>query len=427
MLAGGTALSQMIAVLVAPILTRLYAVEDFGCFQLYMSVMAFGILAITLRYEQAILLPKRDEVAADLFVLVLCIVGLLAVGFCVVEWFVNRYQLLPESLQRLGPYLWIVALGTFGAGVYQALSFWALRLKAYSRVSGTKVTQVSIQLTTQTAIGFLRIGPLGLLLGDAIGRISGSLTLARLSWRQSWNLFRKVRYRTMWAAAIRYRHFPLFSSWAALLGAATGALAPLCLAEFYGLKTLGWYALGDRVLGAPILLIGQAVSQVYSVEAAAMNLSDPIALQNLFVRSVKKLTLLGIVPFILFVIFSPSLFGFVFGQSWREAGVYARLLASTQYIAFIVWPLTPTLNILERQSWQLAWDASRVVLALGSLFVAHRMGYTVRGAIGVFSVAMGLGYVAYLMLSYRAILMRVHQFRQNRLNISSEYAELVHR
>lgn len=427
LLAGATALSQACAVLAAPLLTRMYSVENFGCFQIYMSVMAFGALAITLRYEQAILLPERDEVAASLFVLVFCVVGVLAIGFIFVEWLVSHYNLLPRNLRALNPYLWIVPLGMCGAGVYQALNFWALRLKAYRRVSATNVTQVFTQLAAQIGIGVFHSGPLGLLLGDAIGRGGGSLSLANLSWRESWNEVRKVRFQAIWTSALRYRNFPLFSAGAALLGAASGALAPLLIAQFYGLKILGWYAIGDRVLGVPTILIGKAVSQVYSVEAAGRNLSDPVALQSLFVRSVKRLLLLGIVPFFIFVIFAPALFGFVFGPAWREAGVYARLLATTQYIAFIVWPLSPTLNLLERQSLQLAWDSGRLLLAVGSLFLAHRLGYSARGAIAAFGVAMGIGYAAYLFISYRAISERVRQFRLAKLeqHLVAQYAELA--
>lgn len=411
LLAGGTALSQFFAVLVAPFLTRLYPVEDFGCFQIYISVMAFGVLAITLRYEQAILLPERDEIAADLFVLSLGVIAISGIIFGLLGWFIRSRGLIPNNFQRLAPYLWILMLGICGAGIYQTLNFWALRLKSYRRVSATKVTQVFSQLTTQVGIGIFHSGPFGLLLGDAIGRISGSLSLGKISWKHSWNVFRKVRFRTVLSSAVRYRHFPLFSTGASMLGAATTALAPLLIAQFYGLKILGLYALSDRVIGAPTILIGQAVSQVYSVEAAASNISDPDALRNLFIRSVKKLSVLGLIPFLIFLIFSPMLFSFIFGRSWWEAGVYAQLLAGTEYLAFIIWPLTPTLIVLERQGWQLAWNSGRMLLAIGSLFLTYHLRYSATAAIFVFSMTMGLGYVVYLILSYRAISIRVSQYR----------------
>src|SRR5215469_8966744 len=65
LLAGGTAVGQSLIVLGAPLLTRLYSVTDFGYLQVYMSVMSFAVLGATLRYDQAVLLPERDELAAD--------------------------------------------------------------------------------------------------------------------------------------------------------------------------------------------------------------------------------------------------------------------------------------------------------------------------------------------------------------------------
>lgn len=411
-LAGGTALSQGIAVVVTPILTRLYPAEAFGYFQIYLSCMSFASLAVTLRYEQAILLPESEEVAANLLVITLCSVGVMSVFLGWVTCFLQQSRHLPTSAEGLRPYLLLVPFGICGAGLYQTFSIWALRQKAYSRVSGTKLAQAVSQFGTQAVIGFFHSGPLGLLLGDVIGRANGTFSLARLAVRRSWDVCRLVRWRTMWSAAVRYRRFPLISSWSALINIAGYSLPPLLIAQLYGAKTLGWFALGDRVLGMPVTLIGQAVSQVYTIEAASLSTRDPQAMRGLFLRSIKRLALLGIGPLLILVTFSPFLFGFIFGTSWREAGVYARLLAPMHYLAFISWPLTPTLNILEQQVWQLAWDLGRLGLTLGSLWIVFHMGGSARGAIGGFAAAMWLGYAAHLLLSHRAIAKRIKQVTQ---------------
>jgi O-antigen/teichoic acid export membrane protein len=288
------------------------------------------------------------------------------------------------------------------------------------------LTQVGCQLCTQTILGFLRFGPLGLLLGDVIGRSSGCLSLARLLRLRGWETFRSIRWDTMWAAAVRYRRFPLVSSGSALLNIAAYALPTLLIAQLYGPRTLGWFALGDRVLGVPATLIGQAVSQVYSVEAASLSTSNPSAMHALFVRSVKRLALLGAAPFLILFLLSPPLFGFVFGASWREAGVYTRLLALMHYLAFISWPLSPTLSILEQQYWQLGWDAGRLVLTCGSLWLAFQLGSSTRMAIGTLGAAMFVGYAAHLMLSEWAIRNKVRQVRSDAAAkiATSEYAEL---
>jgi len=425
-LAGGTAFSQALAVLASPVLTRLYSVEDFGYFQMYMAFMAFAVLAVTLRYEQAIFLPEKEEVAANLVIVTICTVLAMSVLFGFLAWAVHRYGVLPTSAAGLRPYVGLIPIAICGAGIYQTLSIWALRQKAYPRVMGTKIVQVGSQITIQTGMGVLHAGTLGLFVGDAIGRVAGSLSLARLAWHRNRSAFQFARWKTIWSAAVRYRRFPFVSSGAALVGVAAYSLPPLLMAQLYGPKTLGWFALGDRVLGAPAVLIGQAVSQVYCVEAASLNVSDPHAFNALFLRSMKRLLWLGLIPFLIFLLFGPALFGFVFGASWREAGVYARWLAPMHYVALVAWPLTPTLNILERQFWQLGWDVGRLVLTVGSLWLAHRWGWSARSAIAAFGAVVLVGYGSHLLISYYAIKERIGQFEASRPTlpiVSSEYAE----
>src|SRR6266581_8252014 len=110
LLAGGTALSQLLAVLAAPVLTRLYRAEDFGHFQVYMSFMALGILAVTLRYEQAIFLPDREEVAANLVAVTLGTVLMISALCGTAAWLAARTHILPPIADALLPYLWLVPL-----------------------------------------------------------------------------------------------------------------------------------------------------------------------------------------------------------------------------------------------------------------------------------------------------------------------------
>lgn len=427
LLAGGTVLAQTLGVLGTPVLTRIYRAEDFGYFQIYFSVMAFATVAVTLRFEQAIFLPGRDSAAADVLFVALGSVCSLSVLCGFVLWLVHRYYVLPRNLQGLVAYLWLIPLAMWGAGVYQCLSTWALRQKGFSRVSGTRITQVGTQLSAQILVGCLHFGPLGLLAGDAIGRFAGSLSLARFAWRRSCDIFRQtIDFQRLWSAAVRYRRFPLVSSGSALIGVAAAALPPVLIAELYGAKTLGWFALGDRVLGAPAVLIGQAISQVYSLNVAALSSSDPKRLQSLFLKSARRLAVLGIIPLLLFIVLAPAVFSFAFGAQWRGAGEYARILAPMHYLAFISSPLTPTLNLLEQQVWQLAWDVGRLLLTLGSLWLVYLFGGSARMAIAAFGCAMLIGYATHLPMSYWAISvkMRHHKVPEAYVAESTPYVEV---
>ena len=72
-LVGGTAGAQLLTVLAAPILTRLYSPEDFGLLAVYASLLGLIGVVASLRYELAIPLPESDEEAAHVMVLSLLI------------------------------------------------------------------------------------------------------------------------------------------------------------------------------------------------------------------------------------------------------------------------------------------------------------------------------------------------------------------
>lgn len=66
-LVTGTSFAQLLTVLSAPILTRLYSPADFGILAVFISTTdILGVIAC-LRYEMAIVLPEEDDKAANLF------------------------------------------------------------------------------------------------------------------------------------------------------------------------------------------------------------------------------------------------------------------------------------------------------------------------------------------------------------------------
>ena len=63
----GTSIAQAIPILISPILTRIYTPKDFGVLALFLAITTiFGSIA-NARYEIAIMLPKKDEDAINIF------------------------------------------------------------------------------------------------------------------------------------------------------------------------------------------------------------------------------------------------------------------------------------------------------------------------------------------------------------------------
>jgi len=391
-LAGGAALGQAINVFVSPLLTRLYSPADFGVFGVFSSILAIAIVVASLRYEYAIILPEDDRSAAN--VLALCFMMLIGTTLCV--WFI--LQFLRDQITTwtnapgLGQYLWLIPLGMLGAGAYQILNYWTVRKRDFVRIGKTRLTRGVGRALFQVGLGFAASGPLGLLVGQVAGECIGSASLASAALKRDGVILGAVSLDGLRETISRYRRFPIFSGTADLIDT-LGLNAPQILfAAFYGAEVAGWFALGQRVIAAPLNIVVDSVSQVYFGEAARLPRDDPRSMRRLFLKLTGRLALMGAIPVVLICALAPWFFAVVFGQSWEIAGRYVQILGVMFAIRFAVVPLQHTLNILERQDLYLAWDSARLVMVIGALLAANAMGFSHIRAVAAYSVAMSAAY-----------------------------------
>ena len=399
-LGGGTAAAQALVIITSPILSRLYTPADFGVLTVYVSILSILAVIASLRYELAIPLAEEKDAAVSLLAFSLCCVAALSMLAGLVTFLFRARIPLWTNTPAFAPHLWILPVGLACLGTYQVLSYWAVRQKAFGRLARTRVNQSLGTVVTQLALGILQVGPLGLLLGNVTGQISASWTLAKDVYEHLRREPATVRWSSMWSAAVRYRRFPLLSSGSGLLNSAGLQLPPLLLAIFFDAQVVGWFALGRRVVSVPMTLVGQAVAQVYLGEASDLVRRDANALYRLYSKTAGRLTLVGGIPIVLLGLVAPPLFAFVFGEPWREAGNYVRVLAVMSGVQFVAVPLSNTLNVLERQDLQLGWDAARLVLVVGTLFLANSRHCSPVCTIAAYGVSGAVAYLALFILSW---------------------------
>ena len=138
-LVGGTAFAQVLSILIAPILTRLYAPAAFGTAAVFFSITEMITVVACLRYELAVMLPEHDEDAANVLAVglgsTLAVSGLTAL----MVFFGAEPVLRLVNAPDLAPYLWLVPLTVLANGVFLALSYWNSRAKRFGRQSTARV------------------------------------------------------------------------------------------------------------------------------------------------------------------------------------------------------------------------------------------------------------------------------------------------
>jgi len=394
---SGASVAQLITLLAAPVLTRLYLPADFGILQIFFSFVVILTSVVTWKYELAIPLPDSREDAINLIFLCLSI----AVAMSMIFYFFARFLLIDGSFLEdfviLRPYLPIIILSTLFAGMYQTFSYWFVREREYKTLAQTRFVQTAVQAIVQIGCGVVGLAPAGLLLGDAIGRFSSSGLLARrfLSNRDE---LASANISGLLLVGKRYKRFPLVSSFSNLLNTIGIHLPALMIGALFGVSVAGLFALGQRVMAIPMVFIGQAISKVYFSEGALKARHEPSSLQPFFQSILRKLSLVGVVPILIASALAPFVFGILFGPSWDEAGLYILWLSPMFIGQFIASPLSQTLNIIERQDLLLGWDIFRLLMTIFSLLLGYYLSLGPILTIGFYSIIMFFCYAILLII-----------------------------
>lgn len=402
-LAGATGVAQAAVVIISPILTRLYVPADFGAYGAAVSVIAVVAVVACLRYEQAIPLPDSSETAASLIVLCLG----LATGTTVITGIVLALQgdrIAAElGIPAIGNLFAPMVLALFGGSVYMTMASWAIRVAAFNDLARTRVTQAGGLVALQLGLGIVRAGATGLLLGDAAGRSAGTWRLARMFWRSEARAVRGVGMRSIRAAAVRYRRFPLLSSPSAILDIVAIQAPTLFLLALFGTTVTGWFVLASRIATFPNALAAASIGPVFLAESARQRREEPAALKATFEAAIKRLVLLGIGPTLLLAVGCPLLFPTIFGRTWADAGLYAAILTPMFFAQLVTSPVSGILIVLERQDLHLAREL--VSIAVLAIAVAVSIGSQLGAVqvVAVLSTAGTLNALVYLRVMWLAV------------------------
>lgn len=402
LLAGSTAVGQALRIAISPILTRLYTPGDFGILAVYGSLLSICAVTVALRYDIAVPLPERTDHAANLLALAGGSVLITSLGIGGGLWMLREPISGLLNAPDFAGYMWLIPVGLLGVGGYQTFNYWAVRQKRYAVLGRTRITQSIAAATSQLGLGLLSAGPIGLIIGKILGRTAGVGSLGLVLKEQAAAL-RKIRVRRMMVLARRYVRFPTLSVPGALLNNAGLHIPTLLLSSLFGSTITGWFALAERVLKAPVSLVGNATQQVYIGEASELARTDPGALLDLFDDTTLKLLLVGLVPALLAFLLGPRAFEFVFGEEWRTAGVYVRILSPMLLVRFVASPLSQTLNIVERQKILMVWEGLRLVLITGAFVGGYLLSLTDTQTMILFSGGASFAYVAMYLMT-RAVL-----------------------
>ncbi len=365
----GTTIAQAIPIAISPILTRIYTPEDFGVFALYMSIASILSVLATGRYELAIMLPKKDEDAANIVALSIIISFFVSfIAFFIVYLFNAQITSLLGN-QDISNWLYFIPITVLLTGIYQSFNYWSNRKKQYKRLATNRVIRSGTTAATNLGMGFGGFGSSGLILGGVLGQGVATSALGRMVWREDKGLFENISKLKMFAMAKRYIQFPKFDVLASLLNVFSYQITNILFYLLYSSTVAGYYYLTQKILGLPITFIASAVSDVFREEASREFKKYGNA-ARIYKSTFKKLFILGFFPSIILYFYALDLFTVIFGQEWSVAGEYVHILTPMLFMKFISSPLSFMLYIGEKQQLNMYSQILFIISILYSFIVS---------------------------------------------------------
>jgi len=396
----GTAGAQLIALACVPIISRTYAPESFGEFQLVLSLVTFLLPLVTLRYEIAFLRARSERRLRDLVMLVVAAVAIVPLAVWIgMEIIVAIFFAdVPRALWMT----WVLPAMLMGAGLFQSATQLAVQMDRPTLVASSKLSQTGLTQGASVALGVLVFaGPTSLALADIIGRGTGTaVIMAR--WLQGFgrNEWRISPHR-MWQAARIYRRYPLFNVPSGIIGATSSALPVFALAVAFSEEVAGQFGMTTRILIFPFGMILAAFGQALSGRYAEMTRRNDPARRSFLLSVVIRSASVGLLVCGAIMLYGEAAIVYFLGDQWELAGKMSVALTPYLLAVFLSGPINMVMVIAGKSAWQFKWDVTRLGFVILAFWVAYIFAFSPISLITIYACAMLAGSGVYVWLALK--------------------------
>ncbi|UHG99697.1 oligosaccharide flippase family protein [Pseudomonas sp. 7-41] len=389
----GSAIAQIIPILGALVIARLYSPGEFGVFASWLGGVVFLGVLVTGRFETALAIEQDGEPRGHAAYAVL--VTSLMVAFGLMFAILVLSYAFPAITQSISTTLLLCAVPTaLTIGVLQTWQSWAAAEGNYGQLSRMRICSASAITLLQIGLGWIQPSATTLGVGYFLGGlIACGIAMKLIPLRVPGQDATKVKkIKEFWS---RQRRFPQFSLPADAINSAAAQLPIIIVAHRYGAEVAGLLAMTLRILGAPLGLLGKSVLDVFKRHAAS-HYRQYGECSDMYIRTLKVLSVGSLIFVVAMLFLSESLFVVFFGEKWRFSGTIATWMLPYFALAFIASPLSYMVYIAGKQNLDLMWQLALLAMTVTALSVFQNYAT----ALKIYSAGYAALYFVYIAMSY---------------------------
>lgn len=360
----GSGISQIFPILISPVLTRLYSPEEFGFLSVYLLSISLLTIFSTGKLENTFFISKNIKEVNLLFGLAVSLSIVFSLVLIPLIVFFGEHIWMHYDIDHSLLWLYLVPLAVFISSCFIIITQLSIRLSKYKKLSISRISLSFVNSSLSLVLGFFSFKA-GLILSVFIGQGVAVLSLNKLANFQLYKEENKIL--KIIALLKKYKKIPVFMIPSGLVNMLSANMPTVILTSTLGLSFVGFYNLIQRVLAAPSAFIGNAFGEVFRQQAAD-DLKNNRNCRPLLIKTVFRLSVISLIPFLILGLYAPVIFSYVFGDKWIVAGELAQYLVPMFYIRFVTMPVASVILLRNRTEIDLYWQVMFLLLSLVAFY-----------------------------------------------------------
>ncbi|MBP5742884.1 MAG: oligosaccharide flippase family protein [Paludibacteraceae bacterium] len=334
---------QFVAVVIYPLVTRLYSPDELGNLSLFLAIVGVGVIMASAQYENAVVIEKDHADAATALDLCVALNVLCCVIVAVVSAALTFSGVLSDywsvAANCLAPLIFLSSLG-------YVLSFWWNRNDNYGKSAVYSIVHSVTNSVSKVLLGFVGWHKWGLVISAFVGQVTG-IAVMFFRKRSSSDIFR-FSPSLMAASARRHKAFALFTMPHKLVHTLTVNMPVFVISAAFDMVQVGFFALALNVALKPMWAYARAMNQVLFQRVGKNEASGEDS--SVLLRSVCRKMVLVFIPSVVVVwMVLPWLTGVLFGEGWATTGDLLRMMLPWIACSFMAISLNFVPSVYGRQ------------------------------------------------------------------------------
>lgn len=360
----GVGLGPLVQLLATPLLSRIYAPAEFGHLAVFLSVVSITLTVSCLRYEGAIQVVKDSEVNAMAWAALLSAILIFFVTVAVLLTGIPQQKI--ESILIIGKDAMLVPMAALCGAMVLIGSNITMRSGRYVRNAVIRSSQPIL-----FSIFAIAASGLGLLIANVLASVAVGVALFYYLIVD----IRKISFSEIKSITKKYLVYPLLVAPTSLLDAAALTMPVLFISGSYGFESTGHYTQIQRLIGAPILMAGIVVGQLFMKRSGELFRSG-YSSRKLLWKSVGVLSVGAVVLLIGLAIFGEVVCRAVLGDAWRVDRKFLLIVITPLLFRAVISPIT-TVTLTHGMAkigtlWQISYFG---ITYFGLLYAAKTMNF----------------------------------------------------